>query len=120
MEPHKFISTFFATCVELAVKGTRLLGLVPSVLVEREIDISEAVEMYSQDLPCPKLVAEELKRWRHKFVSSTATDSLPNSCAEAIKVCDCDCFPNIIIHPVEDLLHIACHLLRMRKRKLYS
>ena len=41
-----------------------MMGVVPSVIAIRDdIDISEAVVMYEDDLPCSLLVDEEFRRW---------------------------------------------------------
>ena len=39
-----------------------LLSLVPSFLCVQEVDISDAVEMYSDDLPSPELIDQEMRR----------------------------------------------------------
>ena len=46
----------------------RMMGLVPSVIaVKDEASISEAVEFYKDDLPCPNFLDEELRRWKNKW-----------------------------------------------------
>ncbi|XP_014674057.1 PREDICTED: 52 kDa repressor of the inhibitor of the protein kinase-like [Priapulus caudatus] len=65
----------------LQTTASKLLGLVPTLLVEN-IDISEVVDMYEDDLPTPHLVATELDRWKHKF---TNVADKPISLAQALK-----------------------------------
>ena len=82
---------------------TRLFALVPSIICTQvqDVDISEAVDPYAEDLPTPGLVSEELQRWKLQF-ASRQTD-LPSSCAQAIMQCDRASFPN-----VDTLLKLAC------------
>lgn len=61
-----------------------MLGLVSTLLGEN-IDISEVVDMYEDDLPTPHLVPTELDRWKHKFTNVIVTDK-PNSLAQALKI----------------------------------
>ena len=75
--------------------ASKLLGLVPTLLGEN-IDISEVVDMYEDDLPTPHLVSTELDRWKHKFTNVIVTDK-PNSLAQALKICDETMFPNIFV-----------------------
>ena len=63
-----------------------LIGLVPSMLVRKDTDITNAVEMYRGDLPSPAV------------------------CATAIKNCDTVLFPQHF-HVSESPSHAACHLL---------
>ena len=49
----------------IAQTSTRLLGLVPYIMCSQDdLDISEAVELYYDDLPSPELFDQELSRWR--------------------------------------------------------
>ncbi len=82
---------------------TQLFALVPSIICTQvhDVDISEAVNLYAEDLPTPGLVSEELQRWKLQFTSQQ-TD-LPSSCAQAIKQCDRASFPNVYT-----LLKLAC------------
>lgn len=89
----------------LAQTSTRLLGLVPSIMCsQREIDVSEAVELYHDDLPSPELFDQEFSRWRDVYVSK-AVDQRPTTCASALKECDSNLYPNLSL-----LLRIACTL----------
>lgn len=85
----------------LQTTASKLLGLIPTLLDEK-IDISEAVEMYEDDMPTPHLVNTELDRWRYKFKN---VPDIPSSLAQALKACDETMFPNIFV-----LLKIACTL----------
>lgn len=87
---------------QLTVKSTRLLGLIPAVMMKSTVDISELTQMYKDDLPLPLLIEEELYRWKLQF-ASTPSENLPDSCAQAIQACSSKDFPNIFI-----LLKIAC------------
>ena len=69
---------------------------------ETNLDLSEIVNMYSNDMPSPELFDQELSRWQHKYKSVSAKDR-PSDCAAALKECDQMFFPNIYI-----LLQIAC------------
>ena len=44
--------------------ATSLLGLVPSVLCSRDVDLKAAITKYSDDLPLPELFQMELQRWK--------------------------------------------------------
>ncbi|XP_066956267.1 52 kDa repressor of the inhibitor of the protein kinase-like [Macrobrachium rosenbergii] len=82
--------------------------LTPSVQCNDDIDIDlmpAAAELYKDDdLPSPELVPQELKRWKLKC-KLLSKDSMPLTCAKAIKMCDPSMFPNICT-----LLKIACTL----------
>ena len=88
----------------LSTTSSTLLGLVPSVLVDEELDMSEAIEMYKDDLPTPELFQQELRRWKLKW-EGKSVQAQPSSCAQAIKECDSQLFPNIF-----QLLKLACTL----------
>ena len=88
----------------LSKQSASLLGLVPSVMCRKDIDITEAANLYDSDLPSPELLRSELFRWKQKFVS-LQPDQRPSSCASALKQCDKDFFPNVHV-----LLRIACTL----------
>ena len=61
-----------------------------------ELDISEAVQLYHDNLPSPKLFDEEF---------SCCVDQRPKTCARALKECYSNLYPNISV-----LLRIACTL----------
>ncbi len=85
-------------------KAATLIGLVPSVLCERNIDVSAAAKQYEEDLPSPDLVDFELKRWKAQH-QDMDPDMRPDSCAKALKCCDPDLYPNLSV-----LLQLACTL----------
>ena len=66
----------------------------------KEINLSEVVKQYSSDVPSPELVDKELLRWKSKY-SSVKNECLPSSPSAAIKECDADLYPHV-------LLQIAC------------
>ena len=89
----------------IAQTSTQLLGLVPSIMCSQDdLDISEAVELYHNDLPSPELFDQEFSRWRDIYVHK-AVDQRPKTCASALKECDSNLYPNLSV-----LLRIACTL----------
>lgn len=87
---------------QTSIKASLLLGLVPSILCSKDVDLQTAVSMYNGDLPSPEVFEMELKQWKNKYTRKPA-DQRPFSPALPIKECDQDMFPNIYI-----LLQIAC------------
>ena len=85
-----------------ALIATSLLGLVPSILCSKEVDIQSAAVTYAADLPSSELLQFEIERWKQKYMAM-APDKRPSSPAKAVKDCDRDCYPNIYV-----LLQIAC------------
>ena len=85
-----------------AKAATSLLGLVPSVLCSRNVNLNAAVNTYADDLPSLELFEMELTRWRSRHLAMES-QLRPASPAVAIKDCDAALFPNISI-----LLQIAC------------
>jgi len=85
-----------------SITAIMLLGLVPSILCTKNVDLEGAVTRYSADLPSPELFETELRRWKNRFISKKVAER-PSSAGEAIKECDKDMFPNIFV-----LLQIAC------------
>lgn len=49
--------------------ATLLLGLVPSVLCSRNVNLNAAVNPYTDDLPSPELFEMELTRWRSPYLA---------------------------------------------------
>lgn len=84
-----------------SVIAVSVLGLVPSVMCSKDVNLDTAVSKYKDDLPSPELLQMELKRWKKWYMKMPA-DLRPSSPAKAIKECDRD---NIYI-----LLQIACTL----------
>ena len=88
--------------IPLLKAATSLLGLVPSVLCSRNVNLNATVNTYTDDLPSPELFKMELTRWRSRYLAMEP-QLRPASPAVAIKDCDAALFPNISI-----LLQIAC------------
>ena len=83
-----------------------LLYLVPSIIVNDTLELSEATEgmlFWENDLPFPKSLGNELRRWQSMWQS--AEKELPSNLLLALGACDVDAFPNI-----HRLLLIACTL----------
>ena len=51
----------------LAITASSLLGLVPTVICTKQVDITTALELYHEDLPSPELVALEITRWKLRY-----------------------------------------------------
>ena len=49
-------SEFDVKFSKLSTTAGQLVGLVPSVICEREVSIEDASEMYANDLPSPELL----------------------------------------------------------------
>ena len=98
------ICEFNAKFSKLSTTAGQLVGFVPSVICEREVNIEEAAELHANDLPNPELLDQEADRWKRKFMVMTP-ESCPTTCAAVIKVVDPMSFPNIFM-----LLKIACTL----------
>ena len=98
------ISEFDARFSKLSTTAGQLVGLVPSVICEREVSLDDASKLYANDLPSSELLDQETDRWKRKFMAASS-ESRPTSCASAIKLCDPMTFPNIFT-----LLKIACTL----------
>ena len=79
-----------------------LLGLVPSILCSKEVDLEAVVIKYNCDLLSPEHLQEELQHWKSKYMAMPP-EKRPSSPGKAIKNCDSDDFSNIFA-----LLQIAC------------
>ena len=86
----------------MAVTASSLLGLVPAIICTRDMDIEDALKMYSNDLPSPELVKQEIKHWKLRY-EKMPENKRPASVATAIKECDPMYFPNL-----RTLLHAPC------------
>ena len=83
-----------------------LLYLVPSIIVNNTLELSEATEgmlLWENDLPFHKSLGNELQRWQTMWQS--AEKELPSNLLLALSACDVDAFPNIY-----HLLLIVCTL----------
>ena len=88
----------------MAQTASKLLGLVPSIICERDMDMTEVVQLYSNDMPSSELFMQEHTRWKIRYLAKTVSERL-SSCAGALMNCDRDLYPNIYT-----LLQIACTL----------
>ena len=73
-----------------------LLYLVPSIIVNNTLELSEATEgmlLWENDLPFHKSLGNELQRWQTMWQS--AEKELPSDLLPALGGCDVDAFPNI-------------------------
>ena len=86
----------------LTITAGSILGIVPSVMHSKEINLSRIVEVYHDDLPSPEHPKLELMRWKSKY-SDVPYEKLPSLPSSAIKDCDAEIYPNIRI-----LLQLAC------------
>lgn len=84
---------------------SKVIGLTPSVICQRDVDLQELVQLYESDLPSPELVEQEVVRWKHKY-RSLSEEERPDTRAKAMRECDPIFFPNIAV-----LLQIACTIL---------
>ena len=60
------------------------MGLVPSVICDREVNVEEVAELYISNLPSPELIDQRADRWKGKFLAMEP-ESRTISCASAIK-----------------------------------
>ena len=81
-----------------------MMLLPPVMCEEAEVDITEAVNLYKDDLPSPEQIESEVYRWRQRYISSNIEDR-PQTLQHTIKSCDPVIFPNI-----HTLLKLSCTL----------
>ena len=83
------------------MRVSKLLGLVPSVILESQITaqkLTGLVDLYKDDLPSPQLFFAEFERWKMKVQARIIT---ADSCAASLKACDPDNIPNLyILHKI--------------------
>ena len=60
------ISELEARFSSQSVTCCTLLSLFPSILCVQEVDIADAVEIYSDDLQSTELLYQEMRRWKMK------------------------------------------------------
>ena len=84
----------------IAKTTTKILGLVPVVIRKKEMEMTEVVLLYSDDLPSPELFMQELTRWKFKYLAKSESDR-PSTCSSGLLECDKDLYT---------LLHIVCTL----------
>jgi len=51
----------------LAITASSLLGLVPTAICTKQVDITTALELYHEDLPSPELVTLEITHWKLRY-----------------------------------------------------
>ena len=86
-------------------RSTKLLGLVPSAAATCSVaSIAKVGALYSADLPSPRLLSTEFRRWK-RTCASTPVDKRADTLEKALLFCDRDDYPNISV-----LLAIACTL----------
>ena len=96
------MDTYFS---EIQTNVSKLMCLVPEVLVSSsDVTIDATIQFY-QDLVSPDVVDVELVRWRRKWSNVADKSSLPNSASATLRECDPIFFPNINV-----LLRILCTL----------
>ena len=80
---------------KLSLIVSKLLFLLPSIVCSRnEVDLTDVLKQYADDLPNPDAVDMKIRNW--KLFWFTMSDSeLPHSLAAAIKKCDNSIFPNL-------------------------
>ena len=57
-------------------------------------NIQEAIDLYSDDLPNPNILDEEISRWRSKWLPIPQQDH-PETLSEALKQCCSETLPNV-------------------------
>ena len=62
-------------------------GLIPSVIVERDITVKDTIEQYQDDLPMPIHREEEFFRCKRRWESVSKNDR-PPTIASSLKACD--------------------------------
>ena len=69
----------------MAQTASKLLGLVPAVTCERDIDMAEVVQLYHNDMPSPELFLLEHVRWKVRYLVRAVSEG-PSSFASALIV----------------------------------
>ncbi len=83
-----------------------MFSILPEACVDGIEDsvVNELAKTFESDLPSPKLLGEEVKRWRRHFMSESKA-TLADTPGSALKACSESFYPNITI-----LLRIAATL----------
>ena len=71
-----------------------MYGLIPSVIVERDITVKDMIEQYQDDLTMSINAEEEFFRWKRRWESLSKNDC-PSTIASSLKSCDHDMYPNL-------------------------
>ena len=66
---NEFIEQRFS---QTSINASLLLGLVPSILCSKDVDLQTAVSMYNDNLPSSEVFEMELKRWKNKYTLKPA------------------------------------------------
>ena len=81
----------------MSSRVSKLLGLVPSVTQESQINaqqLTNLVDQYKDYLPSRQLFFAEFERWKMKVQARIIT---ADSCAASLRACDLHDFPNLYI-----------------------
>ena len=103
----RFISEMTFRFDSFNITASKLLLLVPSILCHPDytnLENSELTEQYSEDLPNPDVVDQELRSWKRKWMEVKDADR-PDNLFKALKLCEKEKFPNIFT-----LIKIGCTL----------
>lgn len=84
-----------------------LLSLVPSVMLSMDAEFSDQDFMFwKEDLPTPKSLAGELRRWKRLWSDDNSqSEPVPSNLLQALTLCDAESYQNI-----HHLLMIGCTL----------
>ena len=61
-----------------------MAGLVPSVIAEKDVSVIDILDIYSDDLPSPLQLNDEVIRWKRRWIPSEVSARL-DTIAKAIK-----------------------------------
>ena len=81
----------------LALRVSKLLGLVPSVIQESQVtaqQLTDLVDLYQDDLPSPQLFSSEFQKWKIMVQNGQIA---ADPCASSLKACDPDDLPNLTL-----------------------
>ena len=71
-----------------------MYGLIPSVIVERNIPVKDIIGQYQDDLPMSINAEEEFFWWKRRWEFVSKNDR-PSTIASSLKACDHDMYPNL-------------------------
>ena len=72
----------------LAITASSLLGLVPTAICTKQVDITTALELYHEDLPSPELVALEITNWKLRYEKMADKRPVPAQVVETNRVAE--------------------------------
>lgn len=58
----------------MAQTASKLLGLVPVVVCERDMNMTEVVQLYCSDMPSPELFTQEHARWKIRYLAKAVSE----------------------------------------------